>query len=387
MGYLETILFSKLKNMKGIKVAHYFWRHYRRYLDDGQIMWDTRLGDFNDIFALMNELHPMLKFTCEHDPNKIVFLDATLVKTTSGIKTEIYTKDTDVDTILPYDSCHPRHTVKAIPFNLARRTKTLTDSPSKAEERLLDLRDKFVRCRYPVGLVETAVDTARFLNTKDLRLAKPKNKNNNILSFVHSYDPTLPDLAPSVKDAISRIYTSKEVKHIFRETRFINSQREPRSLARLLHQPRFEDLNTPVVAPGNKKCGLRGCRSCEDMLEVDSLYFRNADVTFTIKKPMSCTTRNLVYATLCKKCGHSYIGETVNLRSRMNKHRCDSSSHAAATQENSRHLYECGMGFWICPLYKVGDENKITRLVKEDKLIKMLKPDLNRDQRNILQLK
>ena len=94
-----------------------------------------------------------------------------------------------------------------------------------------------------------------------------------------------------------------------------------------------------------------------------------------------------MYATLCKKCGHSYIGETVNLRSRMNKHRSDSSSYAVATQENSRHLYECGMGFWICPLYKVGEENKITRLVKEDKFIKLLKPDLNRDQRNILQLK
>ena len=46
MGYLETKLFSKLKVSRGRKVAHYFWLNYRRYLDDGQIMWDTRLGSF-----------------------------------------------------------------------------------------------------------------------------------------------------------------------------------------------------------------------------------------------------------------------------------------------------------------------------------------------------
>jgi len=71
----------------------------------------------------------------------------------------------------------------------------------------------------------------------------------------------------------------------------------------------------------------------------------------------------------------------------MNKHRSDSGSRFAATQENTRHLYQFGMGFNICPLFKVWEENKIARLVKEDKLIKLLKPDLNRDQRNILQLK
>jgi hypothetical protein len=102
---------------------------------------------------------------------------------------------------------------------------------------------------------------------------------------------------------------------------------------------------------------------------------------------MSCITRTLVYATICKKCGYSYIGETTNLRSRMNTHRSTSGSSTTVNQENSRHLYKCGMGFNICPLFKVGEENKIARLVKEDNLIKLLKPDLNRDQRNILQLR
>ena len=387
MGYLEIGLFSQLKNLKGKKVAHYFWQYYRRYLDDGQIMWDNRLGDFQDIFTLMNNSHPKLKFTCEHSQDSLVYLDVTILKTANGIKTEIYQKDTDIDTILPYDSSHPRHTVKSIPFNLARRIKTLTDDPETAESKLLDLQARFLRCGYPPGVVRTAVNNARHLNTKELRAHKSNKDKDQVLTFVHTYDETLPQLVPLVKETISRIYTSKGVRQIFGGTRFIDSQREPQSLGRLLHRPRFEDLNLGKAEPGARKCNLRGCRTCEDILEVNSLYFRNADITFHIKKPMSCITRNLVYATICKKCGYSYIGETTNLRSRMNTHRSTSGSSTTANQENSRHLYKCGMGFNICPLFKVGEENKIARLVKEDNLIKLLKPDLNRDEKNILQLR
>jgi hypothetical protein len=340
-----------------------------------------------DIFILLNNLHPKLKFTSEHSKESLVFLDVTVLKTANGIKTQIYQKDTDIDTILPYDSSHPRHTVKSIPFNLARRIKTLTDDAETAEFKLLDPQDRFLRCGYPPGVVRTAVNNACNLSTKELRSQKSNKDKDQVLTFVHTYDETLPQLVPLIKETISRIYTGKGLRQIFGGTRFINSQREPQSLGRLLHRPRFEDPHLTKAEPGAKRCNLRGCKTCKDILEVNSLYFRNADITFHIKKPMSCITRNLVYATICKKCGHSYIGETTNLRNRMNTHRSTSGKSTTANQENSRHLFKCGMGFNICPLFKVGEENKIARLVKEDKLITLLKPDLNRDQRNILQLK
>ena len=101
---------------------------------------------------------------------------------------------------------------------------------------------------------------------------------------------------------------------------------------------------------------------------------------------MSCITRNLIYAIFCKKCGFSYIGETVNLRSRMSSYRTNSKSLDNASQQVHVHLYNCAKGFYVLPLFKVREENKIARLVKEDHFIKLLKPDLNADQRNILLL-
>ena len=124
----------------------------------------------------------------------------------------------------------------------------------------------------------------------------------------------------------------------------------------------------------------------EDILEVNSFYFRNSGINFQIKSSMDCTVRNLIYVIQCKNCGFTYIGETVNFRHRMSTHKTNSASLAHAVMDVSKHIYKCGKGFWKCPLFKVKKENKISRLVIEDKLVKWLKPDLNRDARNLLHL-
>ena len=102
MGYLEIKLFYILKNELNDKVAHYFWKHYRRFLDDGQIMWDSRLCDFDLILQRLNNLHPSIQFTSECEEFKLVFLNVTVIKTKTGFITEIYNKDTDSDTYLPW---------------------------------------------------------------------------------------------------------------------------------------------------------------------------------------------------------------------------------------------------------------------------------------------
>ena len=72
-------------------------------------------------------------------------------------------------------------------------------------------------------------------------------------------------------------------------------------------------------------------------MSVDSFYFRKSGITYNIKHPMTCTTRNLIYATICKNCGYTYVGETINLRSRMSAHRSNSKTLDAASQACSKH--------------------------------------------------
>ena len=387
MGYLEIELFYKLELNLGQKVAKYFWHQYRRFLDDGQIMWDTRLGDFLEVFNLLNSMHPSIKFTSESSDKELVFLDIRILKTKVGFETVIYTKETDTDSTLNFNSLHPRHTREDTAFNLARRVRTLTDDDRQCQVQMGALMTKLKNSDYPPGLIRTAVSSAMELNPKDLRMTKvSSNKDVELLTFVHTFDPTLPQITSEVKQLISRIFSSKELKPIFGGIELIDSLREPLNLTRILQHSKFDENPEEVNGSGVVKCGLQGCRSCEEILQVDELYFPNSDVTFKIKAKMQCISRNVIYAIFCQNCGQSYIGETVNFRERMNGHRNKSTTSAYIGAEVSRHLHNCGGGFRSCPIFKVRDETKISRLVMEDIFIKMLKPDLNTDKRNLLHL-
>lgn len=315
-------------------------------------------------------------------------MNVTVIKKPTCFITEIYNKDTDSDTILPFNSSHPSHTRRDIPLGLSKSAKRLTDDDVTTQVKLGELSDKLVRCGYPVGLVNSAAQRAMSMTREDLRKVKEVTKRDEVIPFVHVYDPSLPQLFSIIRDLTSRLYTNRHLRTIFAPYRIINSQKEPLSLGRQLQHSRFEDRT--ITWEGGRttvtKCNRTGCRSCQDILEVSSLYFPNSGILFSIKTEMNCTARNLIYVLFCKKCDYSYIGETVNFRDRMSKHRSNSAAWTSASMEVSRHLYRCGQGFWASPLFKVKQENKIARLVKEDKLVKLLRPELNRDERNLLHL-
>ena len=387
MGYFELILVKKLYLKLGKEVAAYFWKFYRRYLDDGFIFWDMRLGDFKDVFNIMNSLYPTIKFTLEGSSVSLKYLDIVVYKSPTGFKTVVYNKDTDSGTYLPWDSSHPHHCKENIPFALARRIKTLTDDPKLAWDRMLDLAAKLMAMSYPVGMVNTAMHDAMKLSTPELRKPKSKDESeDNIIAFVHTYDPTRPQLMNKIKGMVSGLRTSSQTRHIFGDMRIIDSRREPFSLKKMFQRSRFNETGRHAIDRGVSKCLQPKCELCKQILEVGSVFFNSSGIKLVITTPMDCRTRNVIYAIWCKKCKKSYIGETVCLRERMNTHRSNSRHEDRASMEVSRHLLLCNEGFEVCPLLKVKKDDKILRLVNEDELVKLLKPELNADRRNLLHL-
>lgn len=387
MGYLEIELFYKLRAKLGNTVALYFWNAYRRYLDDGIIFWDKRLCEFQEVFVILNDMHPSIKFTMERSDTSLKYLDVLVYKGHDGFKTVVKTKDTDSGTYLPFTSSHPRHCKENIPFSMARRVKALTDDTSLARQQMSELSSSLLAGGYPEGLVNSAVTNAMGLSTVELRKPKHKPTDDSVIAFVHTYDPAHSDLLGKIKNLVSRLYTSTECRPIFEGTRIIDSRRQPSNILRLLQHSRFDESRGAAWDTGVNKCGAPNCKLCSEIIEADKVFFSNAGCSFRINAKMDCTARNVIYALFCGGCAQSYIGETVCLRDRANAHRSNSYSESRAVMEVSRHLYKCGQGFKIIPIVKVKEDCKILRLVIEDGLIKLLKPDLNADQRNLLHLR
>ena len=387
MGFLEINLFYKINKNLGPKIATFFWDTYRRYLDDGFILWDTRLGDFQKVFELMNTMHKSINFTMEQSMESLQYLDITIYKTPEGIKTKAYTKPTDSGTFLPYDSSHPHHCKINIPYNMARRTKALTDDPKIALEKMQELAAKLDQGGYPDDTINQAIYQAMQLDTQKLLLKKPKKQEDNVITFVHTYDPFYPTLFAEIHSHFEKLQKNFETKPAFEHTKMLNSLTNAKNLWRLFHHSKFDfSGNTAPIPRGVSKCGATRCKTCDDILEVDSVYFKNTGVTFKIKTPMNCLARNVIYYIICTKCKEDYVGETVNLRDRNNSHRSCSKDENRAVMEVSRHILKCGEGYKICPILKVKQDCEITRLVKEDAIIKLAQPSLNRDTRNLLHL-
>ena len=173
----------------------------------------------------------------------------------------------------------------------------------------------------------------------------------------------------------------------FGNTKIIDSRREPSNLLRLLQKSRFDETGSAANVKGVTKCMASQCKSCDEIIETDKVFFRNVCFYLRIGAKMDCTVRNVIYALFCNGCGQSYIGETVCFRDRVNSHRSNSKQEDRAVMEVSKHLLECDQGFKICPIIKVKEDCKILRLLIEDSLVKLLKPDLNAPRRNILHLK
>ena len=221
----------------------------------------------------------------------------------------------------------------------------------------------------------------------ELRNRQKWSNDDKAIAFVHTFDPIYPDLLKKIRELISPIYTHLECLDVFGNTKIIDSRREPSNLLRLLQRSRFDETGSAANVKGVTKCKTSQCKCCNDIIETDKVFFRNVGFYLRIGAKMDCTVRNVIYALFCNGCGQSYIGETVCFRDRVNSHRSNSKQEDRAVMEVSRHLLECDQGFKICPIIKVKEDCKILRLLIEDSLVKLLKPDLNAPRRNILHLK
>ena len=86
----------------------------------------------------------------------------------------------------------------------------------------------------------------------------------------------------------------------------------------------------------------------------------------------------IIYAIKCN-CGRMYIGETTNLRTRMNLHKEQIKYTRYRKLFSSKHIFSCKEKFNFIPIFSCKDENQIARKNLEHKFIDKYHPSLNRD--------
>ena len=148
LGFLEEKMHLEIEKKFDTNFANYIKHQWKRYLDDCFIFWDKTDRELKDFHMLLNQLHESIKFTIETSEKELPFLDILIIKQNNKISTDLFYKETDSHQYLLFNSCHPSHTKRNIPFNLARRICSIVTNEELRTKRLIELTTYLQRQTY-----------------------------------------------------------------------------------------------------------------------------------------------------------------------------------------------------------------------------------------------
>ena len=220
------------------------------------------MRDVETLHNILNNLHIDINFTLQFNSTEQPFLDV-LVKNRDGkIETDIYYKDTDSKQYLLFYSCHPRHTKINIPFNLARRSRTIVAEEQVLQKRMLELKSFLIKQHYPEQIIEHGLQKAMPLDKNVLRTVTTKGKEN-IVPYVSTYNPRDPERFSVIIENMPILQEDEKMQKILSNYKFIKSKCQPYNLKRLLTKAKFTSNYTCEV----RKCTKPNCGLCIHLLE------------------------------------------------------------------------------------------------------------------------
>ena len=94
------------------------------------------------------------------------------------IITDIYFKATDTHNYVPFNSTHPMHILRDVPYNLARRLCTKVDKRETFEMRMNKLQETLMHLGYPLTslqLIKNCFEKAKVIPQEQLSMPKKEN--------------------------------------------------------------------------------------------------------------------------------------------------------------------------------------------------------------------
>ena len=139
---------------------------YDRFVDDVFSYFESKSLS-EEFAAVLNGLHPALRFTCEHEHNNTLpFLDVKVLREDSGnIITTIYRKPTLTGLYMPWDSFSPTRYKVNLVRALVHRARRIC-SPSMIDAELKKLREIFQSNGYPGNILDRHITTVEATSKK-----------------------------------------------------------------------------------------------------------------------------------------------------------------------------------------------------------------------------
>ena len=293
-----------------------------RYIDDIFAIFNEDEDTVKQFVSDINTCHHSIKFTSEISRTHIHFLDTTVhLSETGEVHTDLYSKPTDSHNYLRYDSAHPHHLKKGIPYSQFLRVRRICTHNVDFDRHARTLGQHFERRGYPTSIISEAYTRARALDRNALLTPDPdKTKPSSLdkLFAVTVYNPDFSGMREVITNNLpilgkhkrTRFLIDKEIVYGHRRNQNLRDQ-----LVRALLPP-IPSARAHGI-PG-RRCLTRGgmpyykCNYCYKINKSGTIRSHTTGIAYTSRTKVDCKSHNLVYCIECKKCGLQYVGITMN---------------------------------------------------------------------------
>ena len=262
---------------------------------------------------------------------QINFLDTTVkIDHEQNLYTDLYTKPTDTNSYLNYNSAHPPNCKNSLPYSQLLRIRRICtreeDFLRNAKKKINEFKSK----DYPSEILNEALEKTKNLTRKELIKKKTKAENlekKNETYLTCTFRPNYQKVPKIVKKNLNILARSATTKELHRSQLKIG-YKHPKNLREMLVRAKTDyhpgensstDKNKKKCKEARNKCNKKNCKYC---VKINiSGKISNGDQKYECKKDVTCNSSNVIYCLECKICNMKYIGQTKRkIKDRVREH-------------------------------------------------------------------
>ena len=238
-----------------------------RFIDDIFMIWTHGRKELEDFTTHLNTVHQTIKFTSTVSEKEISFLDTKILIEKNQIHTDLFTKPTDANNFLHYNSAHPTHCKKGIPYGQFLRLRRICSRDKDFRKHALIKAAHFRERGYPVALLAEGCNKA-WLMGHSLPLKKGEDKGDNPNILVTTFHPTFNNLVKIVRGNWEILARSNKTKPLHNNQLIFSLRRPPNLKSQLVraktdfHPDPMAKHPSAISGRTYNICYNKDCRYC-----------------------------------------------------------------------------------------------------------------------------
>ena len=236
------------------------------------------------------------------------------------LSTDVYQKPTDTHNYLQYDSSHPQHCIRSIPYSQFTRLKRIVSEPETLKRRISEFTEYFANSGYPRSLLKKVSN--QVLNQGNQIDKQKEHVAVASTKVVTTFNVRLPNLKDLIEKHWNIIQTNGKCREVLTSPSQVIYSRAENLSNKLVRAKYRSNKGVTESTQPSKVRSCNRCSWCTKMVEGTEFKSVTTGRKFQIRHNMHCTSEWVVYLCECVVHKKQYVGKSeTKLNIRMNNNR------------------------------------------------------------------